>query len=120
MKKILLLLMMFVVISVPSFATNWKYLLTDIRGNVVYIDKDNIHYYKGYADVWGKRISRDGTWSVELFRITADKRYTFFSITHYNKKGEITFYNDYSYSRPEYFNIVPDSMINAVYTLVYY
>lgn len=118
MKKILLLLMMFVVISVPSFATNWKYLLTDIRGNVVYVDKDNIRYYKGYADVWGKRISRDGTWSVELFRITTDKRFSILSFIEYNKYGDVIKCQDKSYN--SYWRIPPDSMIEGMYIAVYY
>lgn len=120
MKRIFLLLLMFIIVSIIPINASWQYLSTSRNGSVYYIDENSIHYYKNFADIWTKIIERDNAKTVSLLRITADKRYTFLSITHYNKKGEVTFYHDYSYSRPEYFNIVPDSMINAVYTLVYY
>ena len=72
MKKILLLLLMFVAISVPSFAANWKYLTTSTDFTKWFIDKD-IKYYKGYAEVWEKGISPDGTETVMLNRITTNK-----------------------------------------------
>lgn len=39
---------MFVAISVPSFATNWKYLTTSTDFTEWFIDKDSIKYSMDY------------------------------------------------------------------------
>lgn len=120
MKKILLLLMMFVVISVPSFATNWKYLSTDIHDTIYYIDRDNIRYYKGCADIWTKIIRKNGVWTVSLVRITTDKRLATLSATKYDRYGNVIYSRDYSYYSYYTSKIISDSMGEDLYIAVYY
>ena len=119
MKKILLLLLMFVAISVPSFATNWKYLTTSTDFTEWFIDKDSIKYYKDYADVWEKGISPDGTETVMLNRITTNKMIAIIQGVTYDKNGNVKYSMDYKYY-PSYSKILPDSIAEAIYIAVYY
>lgn len=118
MKRILLLLLMFVAISVPSFATNWKYLSTDGQGTIIYRDKDSICYYKGAADVWAKRIEKSGAHTVTLLRITTDKRYRILSFTDYDKYGDVIKSQDVVYDT--FTRIPPDSIAEDLYVALYY
>lgn len=105
--------------SVPSFATNWKYLGTDTQETMCYIDKDSIHYYKDYAEVWEKRILQNGTETVILLRVTTNKKLAVVQAIEYDKNGDVTFSSDYYYY-PSYSMIIPDSIGEAVYIAVYY
>lgn len=120
MKKILLLLLMFVGINVPVLASNW--VLASVSRNWVptYIDKENIQYHNGYADVWAKRLdTQDDTETVFLIRITQNKQYLTLSLIKYDKQGHIIESVDRKYDYT-YQNIPPDSIIDSIYETVYY
>lgn len=117
MKKIVLLVTLFFMISILVFAANWKYLSTDIRGNIYCVDRNSIHYYKGCADIWTKIIRRNGAWEICLIRVTTDKRLAVLSTTKYDRYGNVIYSRDYPcYTR----RIVPDSMGEDLYIAIYY
>ncbi len=118
MKKILLLLLMFVAISIPSFATDWKYLAVDEQSTIYYIDKSSINYYKGAADVWMKNIKKNGEHGVTLLRITTDKRVRLITFTNYDRYGDVINSQDAVYDT--FTRIPPDSIAEALYVALYY
>lgn len=120
MKKILLLLLMFAGINIPVLASNWALASVSRNGVPIYIDKENIQYHNGYADVWAKRLNtEDNTETVFLIRITQNKQYLTLSLIKYDKQGHIIESVDRKYDYT-YQYIPPDSMAEGIYETVYY
>ncbi|WP_303147680.1 hypothetical protein [uncultured Megasphaera sp.] len=88
MKRILLLLAVFITISAPIFASDWRYLTTSADGDQLYIDMDSISRYESYTDVWIKYIS-PSTIEKQLVRITPNKQMAVLAYANYNSDGTL-------------------------------
>lgn len=115
MKKFLLVLLAFISISCPSFASDWVYF-GKWGGKIVYMDKDSVTKSYGEATGWMKFVGPDG--KQVLFKVAVRERDRSFSkilCISYDAAGNIIQQRKFPY---KYVPIVPDSYGEDIYNFL--
>lgn len=114
MKKFLLVLLAFISISCPVFASDWVYLEKNRDDKLVYVDKASVTRSYGEAAGWVKFVESDGR--KYLCRVSVrerDRSMAIVSFIFYDAKGNIIEQQNAPYM--QYDPVPPDSVAEIVY-----
>ena len=121
MKKIMIALVILLTCMgfIPIDAANWYWVDSDSSGDQWYIDNQSASKSYGVAVVWVKMVREDGTYNLDQWEITRDRKMAFLQTTTYNADNELI--DSYSIDpwRKKYFAVTPDSMGEAIYNSVW-
>lgn len=118
MKKILILLITFLTLSLPCFASSWYWIGVSHDGSQCYIDNSSVQKNSNYAVIWLKIIKPDGSNSIEKV-----------GVSHYRRAISLLEYFDYdtegnvvksgTIANPQWITVPPDSVGDAIFDAVY-
>lgn len=121
MKKIIVALVILLTCMgfIPIDASNWYWVDSDSSGNQWYIDNQSASKSYGVAVVWVKMVREDGTYDLDQWEITRDRKMAFLQTTTYNADNELI--DSYSIDpwRKKYYAVTPDSIGEAIYNSVW-
>lgn len=104
---------------IPIEAANWYWVDSDSSGNQWYIDNQSASKSYGVAVVWVKMVREDGTYDLDQWEITRDRKMAFLQTTTYNADNEpIDSYSIDPWLK-KYYAVIPDSIGEEIYNLVW-
>ena len=104
---------------IPIEAANWYWVDSDSSGNQWYIDNQSASKSYGVAVVLVKMVREDGTYDLDQWEITRDRKMAILQATVYNADHEpISSYSADSWQK-KYESVIPDSMGEAIYNSVW-
>lgn len=121
MKKIMVALVILLTCMgfIPIEAANWYWVDSDSSGNQWYIDNQSASKSYGVAVVWVKMVREDGTYDLDQWEITRDRKMAFLQTTTYNADNEpIDSYSIDPWLK-KYYAVIPDSIGEEIYNLVW-
>lgn len=121
MKKIMIALAILLTCMgfIPIDAANWYWVDSDSSGNQWYIDNQSASKSYGVAVVWVKMVREDGTYDLDQWEITRDRKMAFLQTTTYNADNEpIDSYSIDPWLK-KYYAVIPDSIGEEIYNLVW-
>lgn len=139
MKKLFILLCMLLSIGFTSFASSWYWIGADSTGNQWYVDNENVYthwitsremsenlydyqhglspMYHTYKVVWIKINNTDGTYAKQRIKVMRNKKMELLSYVNYDSDGSVIDADTISF--PEEADIIPDTMGEALYELIF-
>ena len=104
---------------IPIEAASWYWVDSDSSGNQWYIDNQSASKSYGVAVVWVKMVREDGTYDLDQWEITRDRKMAFLQTTTYNADNEpIDSYSIDPWLK-KYYAVIPDSIGEEIYNLVW-
>lgn len=100
-----------------SSATDWDYIGKNVKGTMLFIDKDSAELNGEYTKVWVKMSYPEG--ASDVFLVALDRRAKmihYFSYAVYDKDGVIISAGDFY---DGWKHIVPESGMEAVYKAIW-
>lgn len=116
MKKILLLLLVILSLSMPSFAADW-YWVCSKNGGSIYIDNSSVQKTPEYAVIWSKLDLPNGDTMVsQIFVNRNPKSWTLMDAAIYRDGLCIS---SRTYNSPNWQNIRPGDVMDNIYDLIW-
>lgn len=100
-----------------SLAVDWDYIGKNVKGTMLFIDKDSAEFNSEYAKVWVMMRYPEG--AADVFLVALDRRAKmihYFSYAVYDKDGVIISAGDFY---DGWKHIVPESGMEAVYKAIW-
>ncbi len=139
MKKLLVMLCVMLSITFTSFASDWYWVGTDAVGDQWYIDNSSVYnhelttseiqgnavlaqnglqaLYYPYKVVWVKINKPDGSSINQRLKVIKNQKMALLSYVEYDRNGFVE--NSDTFQYPQESEIVPDTVSEAIYSLVY-
>ena len=118
MKRVIILALCLMALSMPTFASNWYWVGSDKSGTQWFIDNDSVSkdYSDGYATIWVKLNKSDGTSIKSSLQVLMNRRIRIIDAYGYDKNGDFIAGANVTTS---FFEIPPDSIDEVIYYLVW-